>query len=214
MAKVLMVLVGIVMIKVPDNTRKLLQALYYIQSKTPSSNEDRFNKVYLLKMIYFADRYHLRHFGFLATKDKYYAMNLGPVASATFDILKKHLEEYSSDVEEISENDVFVKEQGEDYLSESFKEALNFALREFGIYKGLVLSDISHCYPEWKKHEKELSHFVRRADMSELDFFDDPENEKDLAKFNKNADPFKEDKDFLALMKEDFNENFISSRSA
>jgi len=194
-----------------SHTRKLLQALYYIQSKTPSSNEDRFNKVYLLKMIYFADRYHLRHFGFLATKDKYYAMKLGPVASTTFDILKKNLEEYSSDVEEISENEVLVKEQGEDYLSESFKESLDFALKEFKNCGWQVLSDISHCYPEWKKHERELSSIIKRADMNELDFFDDPEDEKYLAKFNKNADPFKEDKDFLALMKEDFNENSISS---
>jgi len=198
-------------INVSDNTRKLLQALYYIQSKAPSNNEDRFSKVYLLKMIYFADRYHLRHFGFLATKDKYYAMKLGPVASATFDILKKNVNEYSSDIEEISENEVIVKEQGEDYLSESFKEALNFALREFKSYGWQVLSNISHCYPEWKKHETELSSIIRRADMSELDFFDDPEDEKYLAKFNKNADPFKEDKDFLTLMKEDFNENSTAS---
>jgi len=200
-------------IEVPDHTRKLLQALYYIQSKAPSNNEDRFNKVYLLKMIYFADRYHLRHFGFLASKDKYYAMKLGPVASTTFDILKKNLnDKYSSDIEEISENEVLVKKQDDDHLSESFKEALDFALREFRTYGWSVLSDISHCYPEWKKHEKELYSFVKRADMSELDFFDDPENENALSQFNKNADPFKEDKNFLALMKEDFNENSASSR--
>jgi len=200
-------------IKVLDHTRKILQALYYLQSRTPTSNEDRFNKAYLLKMIFFADRYHLRHFGFLATEDKYCAMKNGPVASVTFDILKKNWDEYSSDVEEISEHDVCIKEQSDDYLSESFKESLDFALNEFKNYSWSVLSDISHCYPEWKKHEKELLS-RKSVDMSDLDFFEDIENERDLAKFGKNTDPFKEDKDFLALMKEDFNENFVSSRFA
>jgi hypothetical protein len=69
---------------------KILQALYYIQEKAPSSNQDRFNIVYLLKMIFFSDRYHLRHFGITATCDDYYAMmKLGPVASFTFDMLKR-----------------------------------------------------------------------------------------------------------------------------
>lgn len=196
--------------KVPNRTRKLLQALYYIQGKAPSGNEDRFSKVYLLKMMFFADRYHLRHFGFLATEDSYYAMKLGPVASATFDILKKNLnDDYLSDVEEISENEVLINKQGEDELSESFKEALDFALREFGSYGWRELSEISHCYPEWKRHEKELSGFIKRMDMSELDFFDDPEDESCFAGFSRNIDPFKEDKDFLSLMKEDFNANYL-----
>jgi len=196
--------------RVFDNARKLLQALYYIQSRAPSNNESRFNKVYLLKMIFFADRYHLRHFGCLATKDEYYAMKLGPVASTTFDILKKKLNEYSSDVEEISENEVLVKKQNEDYLSESFKESLNFALKEFSVYCWEDLSKISHCYPEWEKHKGEISSVIKRSEMSLLDFFEDPEDEKCLAKFNKNTDPFKEDKNFLALMKEDFCENIVA----
>jgi len=143
-------------------------------------------------------------------------MKLGPVASTTFDILKKNVNinaaenNYLSDIEEISENEVIVKEQGKDELSESFKEALDFSLKEFGSYDWLVLSEISHCYPEWKKHETNLSKNNKRICMDDRDFFDDPEDEGCLATFGKKNDPFKEDKEVLALMKEDFDENHFS----
>jgi uncharacterized phage-associated protein len=39
-----------------------------------------------LKLIYFADRYHLRKYGRLVTNDIYYAMNYGPVPSSVKDI--------------------------------------------------------------------------------------------------------------------------------
>jgi len=197
--------------KGPDRTRKILQALYYIQSRSPNS-QNRYNRVYLLKMIYLADRYHIRHFGFAATEDTYYAMKLGPVASATFDILKKNVtENCRSEVDDVSENEVVIKEQGEDELSESFKEALDFALREFGNYGWQDLSEISHCYPEWKKHGGSLSVLNRRVPMNTRDFFDDPEDEGCFARFGKNTYAFKEDKEFLELMKEDFDENTITS---
>jgi len=145
----------------------------------------------------------------MASEDTYYAMKLGPVASTTFDILKKKLDgDYLSDIEEISENEVLVKKQDEDELSESFKESLAFAFREFGFYEWLVLSEISHCYPEWKKHEAKLES-SRRIFMDDRDFFNDPEDESCLAKFGKKADPFKEDQKFLELMKEDFDANFV-----
>ena len=54
--------------------RKILQALYYIQKNTPETNESKTAPVFLLKMLYFADRYHFRHFGILVSGDEYFAM--------------------------------------------------------------------------------------------------------------------------------------------
>ena len=202
------------------SVRKILQALYYIQRKAPADNQSRFSRVYLLKMIFAADRYHLRHFGFMATDDNYFAMKLGPVASATYNILKHSLGGinsaemfYLSAVKEISEHDVVIEEQGEDELSESFKEAIDFALREFGHYNWEQISSISHCYPEWKKHESALAVLEtnKRIEMSVRDFFDDPSDEGCFAKFDKDGDPFKEDKDFLALLKSDYDAHTISA---
>jgi uncharacterized phage-associated protein len=196
---------------------KILQALYYIQAKAPSGNQDRFNIVYLLKMIFFSDRYHLRHFGITATLDNYYAMKLGPVASSTYDILKGDLlnldcsdVKYLSSIKEIDRNNVEIKQQEEDELSASFKESIDFALKEFGHCSWGTLSELSHLYPEWKKHESELSGFVKSAQMSEPDFFDDPDDSVRFADFGKESDPFKDDKEYLALRKEHYDEYHIS----
>jgi uncharacterized phage-associated protein len=193
------------------SVRKILQALSYIQNNAPHDNENRFNILYLLKMVFFCDRYHLRHFGITATYDDYFAMKLGPVASRTFDILKNNPinlnsaeVSYLSAVKGVSEYEVLVEFKGEDELSESSKKALNFALKEFGHYDWKDLSRISHCYPEWKKHESQLSIANRRIPMDLRDFFSDPEDEACFINFNKNEDPFREeDKEFLALLRDD-----------
>jgi hypothetical protein len=196
---------------------KMLQALYYIQEKAPSSNRDRFNVVYLLKMIFFSDRYHLRHFGITATLDDYYAMKLGPVASYTYDILKGDIfnldcadAKYLDSIKEIDKNNVEIKQQKDDELSVSFKESIDFALKEFGNCDWGKLSEISHCYPEWKKHENELSGFNKRVQMNETDFFDDPDDSICFANFGKENDPFKDDKEYLSLRKKHYDEYHIS----
>jgi uncharacterized phage-associated protein len=196
--------------KLPS-VRKILQALYYIQSNAPSDNNDRFNKVYLLKMFYFADRYHLRHFGCLASRDTYFAMKLGPVASTAYNILKRDQCNINSaevgclqGVKEVSEHDVEIEFQGDDELSKSFKKALDFALKEFGHYSWSQQSDISHCYPEWKNlYGANPSNL--RTPMDLRDFFDDPDDNTCFSKFGKNCDPFKDDKEFLTLLREDLN---------
>jgi len=191
---------------------RILQALSYIQRKAPSSNPNRFSIVYLMKMIFFSDRYHLRNFGITATSDNYVAMRLGPVASSTLDVLKgnpfnfdcedvKHL----SSIKEIDKNNVEIKQQEEDELSESFKEAIDFALKEFGDFDWVKISNVSHCYPEWKKHEKELSNVVKSVQMNEMDFFENPDDSC-FAEFGKKYDPFKEeDVEYLSLRKEHYN---------
>jgi len=190
---------------------RILQALSYIQRNAPSGNPDRFCVVYLLKIIFFSDRYHLRNFGITATSDNYVAMKLGPVASSTLDVLNGNPfnfdcddAKYLSSIEEIDKNNVKIKQQKEDELSESFKEAIDFALKEFGDFDWVKISNASHCYPEWKKHEKKLSNLTKSVQMNEIDFFENP-NDSFFAEFGKKYDPFKEeDEEFLALRKEHY----------
>lgn len=185
--------------------RKILQALYYLQFN--STCKDRYGKMYLLKLIYFADRYHLRHFGFVPSSDVYVAMEYGPVASSTYDILKKKMpinaNSYEFDlisfVEEKNENEVEIKKQDNDELSKSYIQALDFALKNYGKFNGFELSKITHCYPEWKKHEKTLKSGILQVPMNFIDFFDNPKNIKN--------DPFKDDKEFLQLMRDEYCEN-------
>ena len=64
----------------PDRS---VEAIIYVASKlaNPTIHE-------VLKLRYFADKLHLAKFGFLASGDDYVAMQFGPVASSTYNILK------------------------------------------------------------------------------------------------------------------------------
>lgn len=62
---------------------KALEYTLYIASRlqNPTVHE-------VLKVRYFADKLHLAAYGFVASGDEYVAMQFGPVASSTYDLLK------------------------------------------------------------------------------------------------------------------------------
>ena len=62
--------------------RKATQALNFFAQRAGGS----INKMKALKLVYFADRYHLRKYGRPVVGDEYLAMNYGPVASGTKDL--------------------------------------------------------------------------------------------------------------------------------
>jgi uncharacterized phage-associated protein len=170
--------------------------------------------MYLLKMMFFADRYHIRHFGFVASDDNYIAMKDGPVASATYDILSKkkphqaNLSEIAllEDVSVVSEYEVEIAKQKNDELSESFMQSLDFAIENYGNYGPFKLSDITHDYPEWKKHETTINQVTKSVSMDFKDFFDNPVSLEYSKKQGIKTDPFADDEDFLQALKDDFNE--------
>ena len=57
--------------------RKATQALYFFARQSGG----RINKLKALKLLFFADRYHLRKYGRPVSECAYYAMKDGPVAS-------------------------------------------------------------------------------------------------------------------------------------
>ena len=183
--------------------RKVLQALYYLQSR--ADNSDKYSRMYLLKLLYFEDRYHIRHFGILASGDKYKAMQRGPVAYYTYNNMKGNARGINitetvllGDIYELDENSISVLKQNCDELSDSYIEALDFALRTYGKFSHYELSEITHDYPEWKNREL-------NEEMNLLDFFENPEDLKFSKKYGIDKDPFAEDDDFLQAMKDDFN---------
>jgi uncharacterized phage-associated protein len=62
---------------------KLVDTMLYLASKGIELSQYK-----MVKLLYLADREHLRRFGRPITFDKYVAMPFGPVASAAFDLLK------------------------------------------------------------------------------------------------------------------------------
>lgn len=165
--------------------RKATQALNFFAAKAGG----KINKMKALKLVYFADRYHLRRYGRPVVGDEYLAMNYGPVASGTKDLaemsdfLGEEERRYAKRFIAPSETQLAVSSVAdveEKVFSESDREALNFAWRRFGRVDKYALSEITHAYPEWKRHEPALrSKVASRVPMNYRDFLRDPEGDAD-----------------------------------
>ena len=154
--------------------KKIVQMINFFARKFSGCN--RISKLICLKIIYLADRYHLRMYGRTITGDRYVAMQYGPVASSckrTFEFLgipPQMLEYASSYLTPEEDNDVVsIREPDLDVFSETDLEAMNAAWNTYRRRKrGIV--EFTHCFPEWKKHEKDLQ-IVKVQDMDLSDFF-------------------------------------------
>src|ERR1700736_134394 len=160
--------------------RKATQALNFFAHRAGGS----INKMKALKLVYFADRYHLRRYGRPVVGDEYVAMNYGPVASGTKDLaemsdfLGEEEARYAKRFIRPSESAITyssVADVEDKVLSESDREALEFAWSHFGRVERFTLAKLTHRYPEWKRHEPALrSKVVSRAPMNYRDFLEDP----------------------------------------
>jgi len=165
-------------IHLPFMYKKATQALNYFAEK----NGGCLNKMKAIKLIFFADRYHVRKYGRPITNDEYLAMSYGPVNSGVKDIAEmssflggKEREYAEAFLEAASEYDVkSIAPLEEKVFSKTDLEALDFAWKTFGEYDQFRLAEITHRYPEWKKHEVRL-HNLSRVRMNYEDFLEDPE---------------------------------------
>lgn len=163
--------------------KKSVQAMNYLARK----KDGQINKMKAIKLIYFADRYHIRKYGRPVIGDQYWAMKLGPVASHTLDTaelnsgLEKDCLQYAKTFISHPKGDVkmlnIISKDKVDLkvFSQTDIEALETAYKEFGDKDQFELADISHKYPEWLKHKKEIEvDKKRRVKMDYLDFFANP----------------------------------------
>jgi uncharacterized phage-associated protein len=178
---------------------KTTQALNYLAVKSDGA----IDRMKALKLIFFADRYHLRKYGRPVTGDTYWAMKRGPVAS-----LAANLAAYdtcSSEFLEDAERDyaaTFLTPGPEflvaskqpvdrDVFSATDLEALDFAWAEFGKLPSWQLYRVTHAYPEWRKRSAGLETGRQtRAAMAYADFFLDADpQDPDLQSLG-GRDPF------------------------
>jgi len=163
--------------------KKTTQSLNYLAEKSGG----QINRMKALKLIYFADRYHLRKYGRLITNDTYYAMDNGPVASGAKDIAEgsdfigREAQNYASDyIETFSKYDLKSKQATDKAeFSGSDLEALDYALDKFGHLDEWGIVDLTHKYPDWYKHGPSLK-LADRIEMDVNDFFDDSTFEIDM----------------------------------
>lgn len=153
---------------------KIIQAINYFARK---NIRNCISKLYFLKLIYLADRYHLRKYGRMVTNDTYFAMKYGPVASASkkaFEFIElpeyylAYADTYLCSAKATDNYLRSIKDVDLDVFSESDIEALDVAWSVKEKYSDLVA--FTHLFPEWQKHEDKLKNCsVCRMDIN--DFF-------------------------------------------
>lgn len=175
--------------KVSKNVIKVAQTLGFLLSL---DDNRKMNRVKLIKILWAADRIHMRRYGRTITNlDDYYALPHGPVCSLALDIARlnniEHDGVFSGD-EMAYLNEFFTsdskdtsmqKAPGNDFLSESDEEVLREAWEKFKDEDPFDLADnISHQYPEWKKYESSLRGNGGREKINVEDFFENPKDDK------------------------------------
>jgi hypothetical protein len=183
------------------NIEKIIQVLAYIQKETGTQS-----KLELIKYLFFADRLNIRrHFSFIS-RDHYYALKLGPVASETLDVLDKH-DEYlnypENELQLLDKIDIrdnrtrIINETNTDLLSKNEMRSIGFVADTFK--SSMPLVELTHEYPEWKRY-KELfdTRQASKIDIEIEDFFTNPDmnNSPYLAKYF-GKDPLYEDEAYL-----------------
>ena len=185
------------------NYKKSVQALNLLANKSGGT----LNKMKAIKLIWLADRLHLRNYGRSITGDLYYALPNGPVPSATRDVLENSnfIEDTATDYasEYISEIDKYnyraLIQGNYKVFSQSDIATLEIVFDKFGHLDHFALSDLSHFFPEWKKHESALNKKLSsRYPIEPIDFF---------INIEENSGLFVDSEDNLNITKSIFEEN-------
>ncbi len=199
------------MITLPETSyKKATQALNFLARK----KDGKINKMKAIKLIYLADRLHLRKYGRPIIGDVYWAMKMGPVGSRVKRVAELtnmpegallYARKYVQPIDDKKHHITSVKSVDLEVFSKTDIECLEAVYNEFSGKDQYELRDITHQYPEWIKHQKELK-TGKRVQMNYDDFFvssekNDPlfsENKADLALAKDTFDEMKEVSEFFA----------------
>jgi len=143
-------------------TGNIIESIYYLLK-----NLGKADKIKLVKLLYFADKYHLIKYGRTITNDDYWAMGYGPVGSNVKDVLEydtnftisdnehTYAEKYFSKIGVNHFKIITSKETPKfKYLSETDIEALDYVIERFGSMESWNIADLSHEYPEWLQYKE------------------------------------------------------------
>lgn len=156
--------------------KKITQVLNYIAEK--QGGEVDYMKA--LKLLYLADRLHLRKYGRLITDDRLIAMKNGTLGSQAKDIAMQSLflphvvYEYVEDKLKRDESKFTIETNNKerDQISETDLECVDNVLGYLGNKKPFELVKIVHELPEWKRWqyvlEEEKEKSVVDLDLSDL----------------------------------------------
>lgn len=181
--------------------KKAVQALNFFAQKEGG----KINYMKAGKLVYLADRAHLRTYGRTITNDTYVAMKMGSVPSKTKDIIlksqwfEKEIIEYSNNF--LSEPEKFMisglNEVDNRVFSNTDLKILEDIYNYYGDKDQYSLSYYSHHFPEWTKFQKELEAEPGKSFSIELD---------DFFKDGLKDEPFSQSKELLSLSQDSFHQ--------
>lgn len=187
---------------------KAVQSINFMARKEGNT----IDKLKLLKLLFFAERFHLRAYGRPIFYDQYWAMPLGPVCSSIKDIAE--FSDFLSEKERsyaqqfLSPGDTFFHAVAstaavdEDEFSDTDLTALEWAYEHFGHLSNHELVERTHWYPEWTKYAHMLEiGMTSRVKMDYSEFFENP--------VSGSPNDFNESSDHLVLMQEIFQEESL-----
>ena len=150
-------------IRFPFDIQKLVNALAFFSR----SGIRDLTKLKAAKLLYFADKYHLLHYGRPIVGDVYYCLANGPVPSASLDIMNDSIEELETPVpphnpiRNLFDSYLRVNKSGrfptfeaktdfdEKVLSTSELEALKETVKRYGKKSSWDLVQLTHQEPTW-----------------------------------------------------------------
>lgn len=174
------------------------------------------DKLKAMKLMWLADRLHLRKYGRSITGDQYCALPLGPVPSGTLSLVNS--EQLAQHPEALIYRNKFIKvdeannrriasvaNPDEKVFSDTDEEALWDIYVEFSTQSSSQLVNLSHEYPEWKKWQAQIESGTEASSfkMPYADFFGNPTTIEDAF--------FAQSDDYTERVKQDFDKSEVIS---
>ena len=186
-------------------TKKIIQALAYIAYQQA---DHKINSMKAYKLLWLADRYHLRQFGRTITGDTFFALPHGVVPSDAKNVVEHQSTHIPNDEEYVAKyikriskySFQAVTEPDVMEFSDSDQEALDKVLNTYSKLDQYQLEELSHTFPEWLAYNDKLeAENTPKAYKIDLDyFFDEAKEDK--------SGLFVDDPEKLSLIKDYFHE--------
>lgn len=185
------------------NTKKIIQALAFLGSHMPG---DSLSAMKAYKLLWLADRCHLRQNGRTITGDRYFALPKGMVPTDA-----KHLLDGDTTEMETPEGylDNWIRRSGQysfkvvntpdlSEFSQSDIDVLERVVAVYGEKSAKELSELSHKYPEWKYYQDMLSDKKAKNSFPiNMDLMFENCEEDDSALFDQSAEVLAETKEIF-----------------
>ena len=143
-------------------TKKIIQVLAYIAYQQPNH---RINSMKAYKLIWLADRYHLRQYGRTITGDAFFAMPHGVVPSDAKNVVEHQATHIPNDdqyrdkyIQRVNKYTYqAIASPDTKVFSDSDQEVLDLILNTYGHLDQFELEDLSHTFPEWIPFKEKLN---------------------------------------------------------